>query len=191
MELEVRRAQARDLPQIKRLIDETISRDYYSVEELEGMLRGEDDLLFVAADKDREDAVAAYFYAFLAPLDEALRILHVKEKPQALEKYAPDARVGVYKTSSTDPAYRKHGVFSAFMSDLQPVLRARGAELLMNTALKPYGREIPIRRILRDTGFVPVLTMYRPWAETDGYCPYCKQERCICDAELYIREFEE
>jgi hypothetical protein len=76
------------------------------------------------------------------------------------------------------------------MSDLQPVLRERGAELIMNTALKPYGRDIPIKRILQDTGFVPAATVYRPWAETKGYCPYCRQDYCICDAVLYIREFE-
>ncbi|MCR4806012.1 MAG: hypothetical protein K5981_10260 [Clostridia bacterium] len=190
MKLEVRKAEPRDLPQIKRLIDDTISLDFYSVEDLEGMLSGEDDLLYVVADTDRDDAVASYFYAFLSTLDEALATLHVKEKPEALAKYAGNTRVGVYKTSSTDPAYRNHGVFSAFMSGLQPVLRERGAELIMNTALKPYGRDIPIKRILQDTGFVPAAAVYRPWAETKGYCPYCGQDYCICDAVLYIREFE-
>ena len=191
MKLEVRKAETRDLPQIKRLIDDTISRDFYSIKDLEGMLGGEDDLLYVVADTDNGDTVASYFYAFLSTLDKALATLHVKEKPEALAKYPGNTRVGVYKTSSTDPAYRKHGVFSAFMSDLQPVLRERGAELIMNTALKPYGKEIPIKRILQDTGFVPVLTMSRPWAETKGYCPYCMQDYCICDAVLYIREFKE
>ena len=54
MKLEVRKAEPRDLPQIKRLIDDTISLDFYSVEDLEGMLSGEDDLLYVVADTDRD-----------------------------------------------------------------------------------------------------------------------------------------
>ena len=138
MKLEVRKAEARDLPQIKRLIDDTISRDFYSIEDLEAMLHREDDLLYVAADADRDGKVVSYFYAFLSTLDKALEILHVPGKPEALQKYMGNERVGVYKTSSTDPAYRNRGVFSAFMADLQPVLRSKGAEMIVNTALRPW-----------------------------------------------------
>ena len=190
MKLEVRQAQKRDLPQIKRLIDDYISRDFYSIEELKGMIRGEDDLLCVAVDTDRDGLVVSYFYAFLSTLEEALRILHVPGRPDALRKYTGNERVGVYKTTSTDPEYRNRGIFTAFMADLQPVLRDRGAVMIINTALRPLGRQIPILNVLRRTGFVPVEELYRPWT-TSGYCPYCKQAPCICDAVLYIREFDE
>ena len=191
MKLEIRQAQASDLPQIKRLTDDYISQDFYSAEALERMLSGEDDLLFVAVDTQRDGLVVSYFYAFLAPLDEALRILHVEDRPEALRAYPGTLRVGVYKTSVTDPAYRKQGVFSAFMSDLRPVLRSRGAEMIINTSLRPLGRDVPIRNILRDTGFVPLQTLHSPWAETKGYCPYCKKNYCICDAVLYMNDFTE
>ena len=189
MKLEVRAAETGDLPQIKRLIDNCISRDFYSLEELGGMIRNEDDLLYVTADADRDGMVVSYFYAFLSTLDEALRVLHVQGKPGMLQKYTGNERVGVYKTSSTDPDYRNRGIFSAFMADLQPVLRSKGAEMIVNTALRPLGREIPILNILRNTGFVPITTVYRPWAEKKGYCPYCKRDYCICDAVLYVKEF--
>ena len=45
MKLEVREAEARDLPEIKRLIDNCISKDFYSFEDLENMLRNESDCL--------------------------------------------------------------------------------------------------------------------------------------------------
>ena len=189
MKIAVREAEARDLKLIKSLIDQCISRDFYSIEELEGILKREDDLLYVAVDEDRGGWVAAYFYAFISTLDEALRVLHVQGKPEALQKYAGSERVGVYKTSSTDPEYRNRGVFSSFMVNLQPVLRAKGAKMILNTALRPLGREIPILNILRDTGFSPIMTLRRPWAEKKGYCPYCKQDHCICDAVLYMKEF--
>ena len=189
MKLETRLAQPRDLAQIKRLIDANISRDFYSIEDLERMIRGEGDLLYVVVDADRDGIVVSYFYAFLSTLDEALHILHVQEKPEALQKYAGNERVGVYKTTSTDPAYRKLGLFSSFMANLQPVLKSRGANMIVATALRPFGQEIPIRHVLMKTGFVPVLTLHSPWAGTKGYCPYCRQDACICDAVLYIREF--
>ena len=190
MKIEVRAAKEKDLPQIRDLIDRYIAVDFYTYEDLEAMLRGEDDLLLAAVDTDRDDKVAAFFYAFLAPLDRALEVLHVKERPEALAGYDGNARVGVCKTTVTDPAYRKRGIFTAFMTDIQPVLRDRGAGLLMNTALRPYGRDVPIAGILRDTGFVPVSTLYRPWVGKRGYCPYCMKDYCICDAVLYIREFD-
>ena len=190
MKLKIRDARKEDLPQIKRLIDTCISRDFYSLEDLEGMLCREDDLLYVTVDMEKEEKVVSYFYAFLAPLDEALHVLHVTEKPKELQKYPESERVGVYKTSSTDPAYRNQGVFSSFMADLQPVLRSKGAKLIINTALRPMGRDIPILNILRSTGFVPLQTLHSPWVKTKGYCPYCKKDYCICDAVLYVREFE-
>ncbi|MCR4805328.1 MAG: hypothetical protein K5981_06690 [Clostridia bacterium] len=191
MKLKVREAEARDLPQLKRLSDDLIAVDFYSMEDLEGMLRKEDDLLCIVVDEDRNDTVASFFYAFLSTLDEALEVLHVKEKPEVLQKLDGSTRVGVYKTTATAPAYRKRGLFSAFMKDLQPVLRGRGARMILTTALHPPGREIPTLNALRSTGFVPVSTLYRPWVGKKGYCPYCGQDYCICNAEFYIREFDE
>ncbi len=191
MKLEIREAEDRDLPQVKRLIDDFISRDFYSIEELENMVHGEDDLLYVVVDADDDDKVVSYFYAFLSTLDDALRILHVPERPEMLKNYAGDMRVGVYKTTTTDPAYRNRGLFSTFMADLQPVLREKGAKMIINTALRPFGREIPILNVLRKTGFIPVEEVHSPWAHTKGYCPYCKKDYCICDAVLFINEFDE
>ncbi len=191
MKLEVREAEARDLPQIKRLLDDHIAVDFYTMEDLEGMLRKEDDLLCVAVDKDRDETVASLFYAFLSTLDEALDVLHIKEKPEVLRKLDGSTRVGVYKTTTTAPEYRKRGLFSAFMRDLQPVLRSRGARMILTTALHPPGREIPTLNALQGTGFVYISTLYRPWVGKLGYCPYCRQDYCICNAELYIRDFDE
>ena len=85
MKLEIRDAETRDLPEIKRLVDKYISQDYYSLEELEGMVCGERNLFYVVTDADREDIIVSYFYAFLAPLDEALKTLH--------EAYLPEQRL--------------------------------------------------------------------------------------------------
>ena len=110
MKLEVRRAEVRDVPEIKRLIDEYIAVDYYSLEELEESLHGEDNLFYVVTDAERGEALVSYFYAFLAPLSEALKRLHVSEKPERLREYGDETLVGVYKTSSTEREYQKQGI---------------------------------------------------------------------------------
>ncbi len=191
MRLEIRDAEARDLLEIKRLMDKYISQDYYSLDALEGMLRGERNLFYVVTDADRDDAIISYFYAFLSELDEALKILHVPAKPEALQKYRGDTLVCVYKASSTEKEYRKHGICSSFVRDLQPVVRGRGAKMVLATALHPVGREVPMRHIFVDNGFTAISDIYRPWEGIRGYCPYCKQEYCICDAVFYVKKLDE
>ena len=191
MKLEARAAEARDLPAVKRLTDAYLTRDFYSLETLEGMLHGERNLFYVVADADRGGAVISYFYAFLSPLDEALQILHVPEKPEPLPKYGGDALVGVYKASSTEKAYRKQGICTSFVRDLQPVMRARAAKMILATALRPLGREAPMRHIFVDNGFRAISDLYRPWKNIRGYCPYCKRDYCICDGVFYIKQLDE
>ena len=191
MHLKERKAERRDLPDIKRLTDEYISQDFYSLDDLEGMLHGDNNLMFVVTDADRDDAIISYYYAFLSTLDEALRIIHVKEKPAQLLKYKSDETVAVYKASSTEKEYRKHGICSSFVRDLEPDLRKRGAKLILATALHPMGREVPMKHIFLDNGFAPIAELYRPWSGIRGYCPYCKQDYCICDGVFFVKELKE
>ncbi len=190
MKLEIRAAEPRDVPQIKRLIDVYIAEDYYSPESLEALLDGENNLFYVVTDADRGGAVISYFYGFLSPLDEALRILHVPAKPEPLRKYDGSTLVGVYKLASTEKAYQKQGICSSFIRDLEPVFRRRGAKMILATALRPLGREVPMRHIFRDNGFEAVAEISRPWVEMTLYCPYCQREHCICDAVFYMKNLD-
>ena len=191
MRLEARKAESRDVPQVKRLIDEYIAEDYYSLAELEECLQDERNLFYVVTDADRSGAIISFFYAFLSTLDEALPLLHVSEKPEALRHYAHDTLVGVYKTSSTEREYQKHGICSSFIRGQETVLRQRGARLILATALHPLGREVPMRHIFEDNGFSTIEEISRPWVDMYLYCPYCKQHHCICDAVFYAKRIEE
>ena len=191
MKLEVRRAEERDLKAIKRLIDVYIAEDYYSMELLEASIRGENNLFYVVTDADRDDVIVSYFYAFLSTLDEALPMLHVSEKPEALKRYGGDTLVGVYKTSSTEAEYQKHGICSSFIRGLEPVLRQRGAKLLLATALHPLGREVPMRHIFEKNGFNAITEVPRPWVDMYLWCPYCQQHHCICNAVFYAKRLND
>ena len=190
MKLEVRHAKETDLPGIKYLIDKYIAVDYYSLEELEKLLHGDQNLFYVVTDADQGDMLISYFYGFLSTLDEALPLLHVSEKPEALKDYAGDTLVGVYKTASTKKEYQKLGICSSFIRDLEPVLRERGAEMILATALRPLGREVPMRHIFHDNGFEEIAQISRPWVNMVLYCPYCKQTHCICDAVFYVKKLD-
>ena len=163
MKLETRAAEIRDVPEIKRMIDEYIAVDYYSLEELEACLNGDRNLFYVVTDADADGAMAAFFYALLAPLDEALEILHVKRKPEPLEQYEGDMLVGVYKTASTAAAYQKSGICSSFIRELEPVFKRRGAKLIVATAVRSPAGVLPMKHIFHDHGFEPVAQISRPW----------------------------
>ncbi len=190
MRLETRRAEARDVPQLKRMIDECLAPDYYTNEKLEASIRGERNLFYVVTDADRDGAVAAFFYAFLSSLDEALEIMQVRQRPEALAGYDGRTTVGVYKTVSTGKDYRKAGICSSFVRSQEPVLRARGAKLILVPAMRSPAGAVPAKDILQDNGFVPIAEIIRPWADMDIYCPYCGHYHCICDAVFYMKKLE-
>ncbi len=191
MKLEARAAAVRDVPEIKRMIDEYLAVDYYSHEELEACVRDGNSLFYVVTDAERDGTMAAFFYALFAPLDEALGILHVREKPEALRGYSGNTPVGVYKTASTASAYQKCGICSSFIRDLEPVLRARGAKLIVATAMRSPAGAVPMKHIFRAHGFDPVAEIRRPWEDMYLYCPYCGRHHCICDAVFYMKKLDD
>lgn len=194
MRLVRRNAEPRDLPAIKRMIDKYLGVNYYTLRMLESLLDGEQNLFYVVTDADRDDAVIFFFYALVSPIDEALKTLHVSVRPSALDGYGPDALAGVYKTSCTEEEYQKRGLCSSFIRDLEPVMRARGAKMILATALHPVGQEVPMRHIFRNNGFSAIAEILRPWVdmtEDNMYCPYCKLGHCICNAVFYMKKLDD
>lgn len=190
MKLEVRMAARGDLSAIKQMIDECLAPEYYTLEKLEACIRGERNLFYVVTDADRDGAIAAFFYAFISTLDEALEIMQVREKPEALAKYDGNTTVGVYKTVSTGKDYRKSGICSSFVRSQEPVMRARGAKLILVPAMRSPAGVVPAKDILQENGFAPIAEIIRPWEDMDIYCPYCGHYHCICDAVFYTKHLD-
>ena len=191
MKLEVRTAEDRDLSEIKRLIDTYISPEYYSLAYLREQLHKERTLFYVVTDADRGDEIVSYFYAYISTLKEALEDLHAPEPPEPLREYGPETLVGVYKTSSTVRDYQKHGICSAFIRDLEPVLRERGAKMILATAMRSPAGVVPMRHIFHRYGFTAISELIRPWEHLDIYCIYCGRHHCICDAVFYMKKLDE
>lgn len=190
MKLETRFAEAADVPELKRMIDECLAVDYYSVEKLQQSIQGERNLFYVVTDADRDGAIAAFFYAFFSTLGEALKDLHVDKWPPALRAYDPETTVGIYKTVSTGKEYRRSGICSSFVRRVEPVMGERGAKLILVPAMRSPAGVVPAKDILQDNGFVPVAEIIRPWNDMELYCPYCGHYHCICDAVFYIKHLD-
>lgn len=191
MKLKVRNTELSDLPEIKRQIDEYLAVDYYSLETLKKYLEDDRTLFYVVTDADADERIVSYFYAYVAPLQEALETLHCAEKPEALRPYGNETLVGVYKTSSTVKEYRKHGICSSFIRDLEPVLKRRGAKLILATAMRSPEGAVPMRRIFEKHGYAEIAELIRPWHEQYMYCPYCGRHHCVCDAVFYAKRLNE
>ena len=192
MKLEVRAAEDRDLPEIKRQIDEYISPEYLSLPYLEEQLHREGTLFYVMTDADRDDRIVSYFYSYLSTLEEALADLHARGKtPEALAGYAPRTLVGVYKTSSTVREYQKLGICSSFIRGVEPVMRERGAKMILATAMRSPEGAVPMRQIFLGCGYSEIAELIRPWESLDIYCIYCKRHHCVCDAVFYMKKIDE
>ncbi|MBQ3705930.1 MAG: hypothetical protein II888_05680 [Clostridia bacterium] len=188
MKLETRFAEQQDLPEIKRQIDEYISPDYYTLEDLQEILRREGTLFYVMTDADREGIIVSYFYAYVAPLREALSDLHAAQPPEALRGWDPETPVGVYKTSSVLREYQQHGICTSFIRDVEPVMRDRGAKMILATAMRSPAGVVPMRHIFDTHGYRVISELIRPWHHLEIYCIYCRQVHCICDAVFYMKE---
>lgn len=190
MKLEIRAAGIRDVPEIKRLTDACFAPGFISVETLETYVLAEGSLFTVATDADRDGAVVSYLHAFMTTLDKALKVIYMQETPERLMQYKGDTPVGVYKTASIDAEYRRFGICSTFVRDLEPVMRVRGAKLILSPAMRTPAGVVPVEGILRGHGFEQIAVIRRPWEDLEPYCPYCGQHHCICDAVIFMKKLD-
>lgn len=179
----IREAESRDLSAVKRMTDDYIGKDFYTLSYLEEILKNENRYLFVYADE--QDAAVAYLYLLATTFRDATELLHI---PGDLLDIAPDTRVGVYKTACTQKEWRGRGILTAFLAGLEKVLRQGRVQWILFTALQMPDGRIPVHKAVSAAGFSPVGTLSQPWIHTDAYCPYCKNRYCTCNAVVYTKE---
>lgn len=181
----IRRSGRKDLPDIKKMTDQCIGEDYYTLSFLEEVLCREHHYIYVMADE--QDKAMAYLYFFSEQFCKAEDILHIPCQSLDLPHVSPDTRVGVYKTACTRPEFRRGGILTRFLQELEGVLAQDSVEAILFTALElPDGR-IPVDSVVRSVGFSPVRRLEQPWLTIDSYCPYCKKRHCTCNAVIYTK----
>lgn len=179
----IREAVSRDLVAVKCMTDEYIGKDFYTLPDLEKILKQENEHLYIYADAG--DMAVAYLYFLEMDIDDAMEFLHI---PDGMLRLSHNMRVGIYKTACTKKEWQRKGILTLFLNEMERMLEQRALQYILFTALQKPDGTVPVHKAVTAMGFLPVATLKQPWIHTHAYCPYCKMEYCVCDAVVYIKE---
>lgn len=181
----IRLAEEKDLEQIKKLIDENISIDFYSIDYLRDTLSDSDRNIYISTDE--LDVPVALLYIIFTTYGKAKELLKIPQETE-LPALSDDSRILIFKTTCTDIHYRKSGILSSLMDTAEADCRKRGYPYIILEAIRIPSGKIPNEKGLQYHQFRPVKEILHPWADTNSYCPYCQNQFCQCNAVLYIKE---
>lgn len=180
---QVRQAIASDIKYICKLCDENISEGFYTEQELSQICQNPDHYIYVYCDDN--DIPVAFLYMFVAPYGQTPESFRVSEKITLPD----DEPVCVFKTTCTDPEYRRKGILHLLMSYCEQVMKEQGIHTILLEALKHYpSGKVPAASGIKDMDFKIVQEVSQPWIHIRSYCPYCKNEYCHCNALLCVKE---
>ena len=179
----IREAVQEDLATVKHMTDECIGKDFYTLSDLEGILKHENEYLYIYADS--QDTAVAYLYFLEMDFGGAMELLHI---PDGMLNLSHKARVGVYKTACTKKEWRRKGILTLFLNKIEEMQWKEALQCILLTALQKPDGTVPVHKAVTEMGFLPVGTLKQPWVHTHAYCPYCKKEYCICDGIIYKRK---
>ena len=179
----IREAVQRDLVAVKNMTDEYIGKDFYTMPDLESILKHENEHLYIYADAG--DMAVAYLYILEMNFGEAMELLHI---PDGMLRFSHNMRVGVYKTACTKKEWQGKGILTSFLNKMERILEQKTLQCILFTALQKPDGTVPVHKAVTAMDFLPVGMLKQPWVHTRAYCPYCKMEYCVCDAVVYVKE---
>ena len=103
----IREAVQRDLVAVKNMTDEYIGKDFYTMPDLERILKHENEHLYIYA--GAQDMAVAYLYILEMNFGEAMELLHI---PDGMLRFSHNMRVGIYKTACTKKEWRGKGILT-------------------------------------------------------------------------------
>lgn len=181
----IREAVQGDLAAVKDMTDECIGKDFYTLPDLERILKHENEHLYIYADS--QNTAVAYLYFLEMDFGSAMKLLHI---PDGMLNLPLEARVGVYKTACTKKGWQRKGILSLFLNKIEGTQWREAQQCILLAALQKPDKTVPVHKAVTEVGFLPVGTLKQPWIHTHAYCPYCKMEYCACDGILYMKERE-
>lgn len=186
-----RRATLSDCQQIKSLIDSYIGNEFYSLEDLEKIVSDRNKSIFVY--ESDENAVVGMAYVFIGDFSNVTRRLNFTENDcrKIINMYpqCQKSKIGVFKTICIHPDYRRHHISETLVDLIEEWFKENNIRFGIGEAIIVPGGKVNARRLNEACGFTPVLHIKKPWIHIKSYCPYCKNEYCQCDAEIFIKEW--
>lgn len=98
----------------------------------------------------------------------------------------PQEEIGVCRSIGIERKYRGSGISDALLIHFQEYfVKKRNISLILVPAWSKGGY-VPAKKLLLRHGFKYLCDLITPWADNrELQCPYCKKERCICNAVVY------
>jgi len=187
---EIRKAQAKDIVQIKQLVDEYIGTDFYSVEELENIVQSDSKVIYVYCGDDSN--VNGMTYILVDEITNVPELLNISDVDfERLIKIYPDCinqPVGIFKTISVKPECRKTDVADDLVKSNIEWFKGKGVKLAIGEAIVRPDGKVNAARVNEKSGLKSMFRIKKPWSKIKSYCPYCKNEYCQCDAEIFAKE---
>lgn len=180
----IREATQKDVPQIKSVLDSGIGENFYTEAELSGFIDNKDSSVILVYTDD-EDTPRGFIYSFTSPLREAMEVLSIPEDTPEFSGMDRSETVGVMKTTSTDPEYRKEGICIHLVEETKKYMRSKGVKRVYVSALTSPDGYVMAGGLLEASGYKPMCRLDKPWINIDCYCPTCKSRFCRCDSVIY------
>lgn len=184
--IKTRFANLDDIDEVKKIIDEGISQDYYSIDTIRNYITDENSMLLVVVSDD--DKPQAAMFCMKGNLKQMCEEEHIPYPDSVFEGYSENSQTIVYKTASTYKNMRNRGYVTRLFDAYGDIFDNTEHELRVGLALVLPDGTIPIKKQVDNAGFTPRKLYKSPWSKIKSYCNYCNCEYCQCNGMLYIKE---
>ena len=182
----VRIATKEDALIIKDIIDKGISKDYYSIEDINDYIDDNNKYLLVVASD--EDKPLAAMFCIKGKLKDMCLNEHITYPDPIFSKYNANTETVVYKTASTYKEVRCKGYVGQLFEEYNNIFNNTEHEIRIGLAIVLPDGTVPIKKHVDKYGFKPTKIFEKPWNKIKSYCTYCGNNYCECNGLLYLKE---
>lgn len=182
----VRSAIKEDALIIKNIIDEGISTDYYSLEDIYDYIFDNNKYLLVVVSD--EDKPLAAMFCVKGKLKDMCADEHIPYPDSIFNEYNDNTETVVYKTASTYKNMRCKGYVSLLFEEYNNIFNKMEHDIRIGLAIVLPDGTIPIKKHVDQYGFKPTKIFEKPWNKIKSYCTYCGNDYCECNGLLYLKE---
>ena len=182
----IRLARLDDINKIKNIIDEGISENYYSLDVIKSFIEDDNSYLLVAVSD--EDIPLAAMFCEKGTLKDMSVLENIPYPNDAFNSYSDETLTVVYKTVATSKNARRKGYVHALFNEYDKIFKNTEHDLRIGLALILPDGSIPIKKHIDEVGFEYKKIIKHPWSKIRSYCSYCKNDFCMCDGMLILKE---